>query len=260
MNVRSVTRFSRHARVAVLTESSFAATSTSVTSTSLIQQRCLHRDRNRNRGVSVLRKTGLRPRQTLSVKKEDLPVPVLDPAKRSKVQVDEDHGLWQFFGEERNLLSTPEQDRSHGRAWTVQELRQKSWEDLHRLWWVCVKERNRLATEAYERKRINAGYGEFEAEERDKEIKLTMRAIKHTLTERWYAWENARVEAVVDPEVDLSGKGPAFTPVVEDAFENDAEGDDEAVVAEAEQEVKAAAKNKARRQRQGGVGSGAQTE
>lgn len=188
-------------------------------------------------------------------------MPVLDPGKRSKVQVDDDHGLWQFFGEDRKLLTPPEEDSLHGRAWTVQELRQKSWEDLHRLWWVCVKERNRLATEAYERKRIEAGYGEYEAEARDKEIKLTMRAIKHTLTERWYAWENARQEAVNDPEVDLSGRGPAFTPVVEDVFENEVEeGSDEAAAADVKQEVKTAAKNKARRQRQGGVGSGAQTE
>ncbi|KAK7728199.1 54S ribosomal protein L4 mitochondrial [Botryosphaeria dothidea] len=278
MNVRSVTRISLHARVTVQAESSFAAASTSVTPFSLLQHRCLHRDRNRNRGVSVLRKTGLRPRQTLSVKKEDLPVPVLDPGRRSKVQVDDDHGLWQFFGEDRKLLTPPEEDSLHGRAWTVQELRQKSWEDLHRLWWVCMKERNRLATEAYERKRIEAGYGEYEAEARDKEIKLTMRAIKHTLTERWYAWENARQEAVNDPEVDLSGRGPAFTPVVKvridnvfdesradgqhkDVFENEVkEGSDEAAAAEVKQEVKTAAKNKARRQRQGGVGSGAQTE
>lgn len=64
---------------------------------------------------------------------------------------------------------------------------------------------------------LNAGHpGEMGfADDSPAQIKLTMRAIKHTLTERWYAWENARVEAVVDPEVDLSGKGPAFTPVVE---------------------------------------------
>lgn len=32
------------------------------------------------------------------------------------------------------------------------------------------------------------------------------------LTERFYAWEDARKLAVNDPEVDLSGEGPAFTP------------------------------------------------
>jgi len=30
-----------------------------------------------------------------------------------------------------------------------------------------------------------------------------MKAIRHVLTERWYAWENARVAAMEDEEVDL---------------------------------------------------------
>ena len=54
-----------------------------------------------------------------------------------------------------------------GRAWTVEELRYKSWNDLHSLWWVCVKERNRIKTQTYELLRLAAGYGEFEAGARD---------------------------------------------------------------------------------------------
>jgi len=34
----------------------------------------------------------------------------------------------------------------------------------------------------------------------------------HTLTERWYAWEEARKVAKTDEEVDLTGIGPAYTP------------------------------------------------
>lgn len=58
-----------------------------------------------------------------------------------------------------------------GRAWTVPELRKRTWEDLHSLWWVCVKERNRLATEKIERARHEAGYGDEENKTRDETVR-----------------------------------------------------------------------------------------
>ncbi|KAI9720196.1 MAG: hypothetical protein M1812_003014 [Candelaria pacifica] len=156
------------------------------------------RDYNRNRGVSALRRTG--PRHPLSVSNEPLPRPVLDPKKRSKVQVDENHGLWQFF-KGKKALSTPEDIAEHGRPWVVEELRNKSWEDLHSLWWICAKERNWLATQIYERQRLKAGYGEAEEVERAKAVRTTQRTIKHVLTERQYAWENARELASQNPDI-----------------------------------------------------------
>lgn len=123
------------------------------------------RDHNRLRGVSSLRHTG--PRQPLSVSKVKLPEPVLDPSKRSKVQVDENHGLWEFFRHKDKPFSTPVEEGDHGRPWTAEELRAKSWEDLHALWWVCCKERNRIATERYEMKRVEAGYGATDSKIRD---------------------------------------------------------------------------------------------
>lgn len=39
-----------------------------------------------------------------------------------------------------------------------------------------------------------------------------MRRIKHVLTERFYVWEDAVKLAEEDPEIDLSGNGPAFQP------------------------------------------------
>ncbi|KAI9774671.1 MAG: 54S ribosomal protein L4 mitochondrial [Geoglossum simile] len=169
------------------------------------------RDRNSSRGVSAIRRTG--PREPLSVSYLPLPRPVLDPSKRSKVQVDENHGLWQFFNKERTAISKPEDDYAHGRPWSVEELRNKSWEDLHSLWWACVKERNRIATQSFERGRLKAGYGDYEAQRRDTTIRRTQRSIKHVLTERWYSWEDARKIARTDSEVDLSGDGPAYTPL-----------------------------------------------
>jgi len=39
-----------------------------------------------------------------------------------------------------------------------------------------------------------------------------MRSIKHALTERWYAWEDARKLAESDPEIDLDNVQSPFTP------------------------------------------------
>jgi len=39
---------------------------------------------------------------------------VLDPEKRSKPAVDEDHGLWGFLNKERRILATPEYDGAFG--------------------------------------------------------------------------------------------------------------------------------------------------
>ena len=69
-------------------------------------------------------------------------------------------------------MYTPIQLAAHGRAWTVQELRAKDWEDLHRLWWVCVKEKNRIATADVERGRMGEMYGKREMEGRVGEVSL----------------------------------------------------------------------------------------
>lgn len=127
------------------------------------------RDMNRNRGVSSVRRTG--PRQPLSVSKTELPKPVLDASKRATVEVDPEHPLFEFFHSKDKPMNTPEEDWQHGRAWTAEELRGKSWEDLHSLWWVCCKERNRIATESAERKRLDAGFGSHEADVRDRTVR-----------------------------------------------------------------------------------------
>ncbi|KAM0801651.1 mitochondrial 39-S ribosomal protein L47 (MRP-L47)-domain-containing protein [Usnea florida] len=181
------------------------------------------RDGNVHRGESALRRTGLRYGNSMS--KQPLPRPVLDPEKRTKIQVDPNHGLWGFFNSERKALSTLEQEKAKGRPWTVEELRHKSWEDLHSLWYICCKERNRIATESQERIRIRKTAGIREAKERDMTIRQTQAKIKHTLTERWYAWDEAWKLAENDPEVNLNSDltTPAYRPRSFEDEEDDAQ-------------------------------------
>lgn len=52
------------------------------------------------------------------------------------------------------------------------------------------------------------------AGKRDRTIRQTQAKIKHTLTERWYAWQEAWKVAENDPEVNLKGdlEAPAYQP------------------------------------------------
>ncbi len=99
-----------------------------------------------------------------------MPMPVLDYKPAADVKVDPNHGLWQFFYGKDKLLLTPEEDAEHGRAWTVEELRHKDWEDLHRLWWVCCKEQNRIATHRREKQNMRLKNGIEETADRMAEV------------------------------------------------------------------------------------------
>ncbi|KAJ5363694.1 54S ribosomal protein L4 [Penicillium cataractarum] len=146
------------------------------------------RDMNRTRGVSAIHRTGTR--FNLSASKYPLPKPV-SPDQMKARPATPNHGLWGFFPPSHEALSTTEYDAAFGRPWSVQELRNKSWDDLHKLWWVCVKERNRIATSNMERSRLKAGFGDHESNQRDDAIVVTQKTIKHVLRERYYAWEEA---------------------------------------------------------------------
>ncbi|KAJ4319719.1 54S ribosomal protein L4 mitochondrial [Neodidymelliopsis sp. IMI 364377] len=189
----------------------------------------LKKDNNSNRGVSAVRQTGLRARQTLSVRQKDfanqqLPTPVKIEEKPTGTQ---DHGLWEFFKDQK-LLQAPIEHTQHGREWTMGELRSKDWDSLHQLWWVCVKERNRLATEKLERERLDAVYGDHESKERDEVVQKTMKAIIDTMAERTQAYQEAVALASNDPSIDLSKTdGPQYTqlpydPLEPEAFEEEA--------------------------------------
>lgn len=71
-----------------------------------------------------------------------------------------------------------------------------------------------MATQRLEHTRLKAGDGAHEARGRLIQIKNTRRGIKHVLTERYYAWKDALEVAQTDKEIDLSGKGPVYVPVL----------------------------------------------
>jgi large subunit ribosomal protein L47 len=155
------------------------------------QKRPVRREKNKSRGVSAIRRTG--PRVPLSIAKYELPRPVLDPPARKEFTTNPNHGLWGFFNADKTAMSSPEEELAHGRAWTYAELSYKSFEDLHALYWVCTKERNRIATAKKERDRVFAGYGDFESESRDREVS----SANSTKSLHHWIWDSCREESVV---------------------------------------------------------------
>ncbi|KAJ1974783.1 54S ribosomal protein L4 mitochondrial [Dimargaris xerosporica] len=66
---------------------------------------------------------------------------------RFRQQALKQRGLEEFF---ENGVALPTNCEPTGRAWTAAELRNKSFEDLQKLWIVLLKERNLLATQREE--------------------------------------------------------------------------------------------------------------
>ena len=70
-----------------------------------------------------------------------------------------------------------------GRGWTVPDLRRKSFDDLHKLWYVLYKERNVLLTSRLTAKRFNRPIAAKD-ENRYISVKRSMAGIKCVLGER----------------------------------------------------------------------------
>eukprot|EP00240_Pyramimonas_obovata_P011926 CAMPEP_0118934978 /NCGR_PEP_ID=MMETSP1169-20130426/14627_1 /TAXON_ID=36882 /ORGANISM="Pyramimonas obovata, Strain CCMP722" /LENGTH=142 /DNA_ID=CAMNT_0006877945 /DNA_START=217 /DNA_END=645 /DNA_ORIENTATION=+ len=68
-----------------------------------------------------------------------------------------------------------------GREWKADHLRLKSFEDLHKLWYILLKEQNALFTERYHAKQNRQ---QMEAPHRLRMVRKSMARIKHVLTER----------------------------------------------------------------------------
>ncbi|KAH6659759.1 mitochondrial 39-S ribosomal protein L47 (MRP-L47)-domain-containing protein [Truncatella angustata] len=207
--IQRTSQRSPSACLALATGSSPSSASAPFSTTAYLEMRKPRRDNNRLRGLSAIKRSGTKARMTV----DGIELP--EPAKYNPVddfKTDPEHGLYDFFYDKEKALLTPEDEAQHGRSWNVEELRHKSWDDLHTLWWACTKERNRIATASRERTRLKLKTGGDESQARMQTVSRTMKSIKQALTERFYAWEDARQLAEEDPEVDLANAANPYTP------------------------------------------------
>ncbi|CRL06057.1 CLUMA_CG018887, isoform A [Clunio marinus] len=86
--------------------------------------------------------------------------------------------LMGFFDNKKNW---GENEVKHGRNWTLPELRIKSNQDLHKLWFVLLKERNMLLTMEHECKR---DHRLFPSPERLDKVKISMENLETVVKER----------------------------------------------------------------------------
>ncbi|XP_062116336.1 uncharacterized protein LOC133830378 [Humulus lupulus] len=87
--------------------------------------------------------------------------------------------LAEFFEVDRS--TEDEKPVVYGRSWKASELRLKSWDDLQKLWYVLLKEKNMLMTQ---RQMLNAQNLRFPNPERVPKVRKSMCRIKQVLTER----------------------------------------------------------------------------
>ncbi|CAN1179798.1 39S ribosomal protein L47, mitochondrial [Linum perenne] len=87
--------------------------------------------------------------------------------------------LDEFFETDRNQ----DEDKPivYGRSWKASELRLKSWDDLQKLWYVLLKEKNMLMTQ---RQMLHSQNLRFPNPERLPKVRKSMCRIKQVLTER----------------------------------------------------------------------------
>ncbi|KAL4258227.1 Large ribosomal subunit protein uL29m [Pleurotus pulmonarius] len=123
--------------------------------------------------------------------------------KKYQVDVKPEHGLYGFFrkvqddlGEDvtYRTVEPPEGEAlfPSGRAWKASELRLKSFQDLHTLWYIVLRERNLLATQKEEARRMGIqNPSAWGSTKKATLCRKTMARIKYVLNERRLAYEGA---------------------------------------------------------------------
>lgn len=116
------------------------------------------------------------------------------------VQVPEDHPLWQFFADKQYMRKSSD-ITGFGNSWTIPQLRRKSFDDLHTLWYVCLKEWNRLGREQFLVKQWMSLPGEDTFTDDNsvysdavKKVRESMWRIRHVLAERYHGFRKAELE------------------------------------------------------------------
>ncbi|KAF9438856.1 54S ribosomal protein L4 mitochondrial [Entomortierella beljakovae] len=107
-------------------------------------------------------------------------------------------GVEEFF---ENGKTLPTEKSWTGRAWRATELRLKSFDDLHKLWYVLLKERNLLAAQKEEARRFHIAKQYFSNKGRQVKCQKSMARIKFVLNERRLAWVEAKkLQRLAAPE------------------------------------------------------------
>nr|CAG4648234.1 EOG090X0DBE [Moina brachiata]SVE93255.1 EOG090X0DBE [Moina brachiata] len=112
--------------------------------------------------------------------------------------------LSQFLEEPKNLNAT---EIKSGRSWTLSELRIKSNVDLHKLWYVLLKERNMLLTMEYN---CAKACQLFASPERLDKVNESMERIVNTIQERNSAYW--KLEIGEDAPIDLKTNKNELSP------------------------------------------------
>ncbi|KAH7921916.1 MRP-L47-domain-containing protein [Leucogyrophana mollusca] len=128
------------------------------------------------------------------------------------IEVDPAHGLWAFFrktekGGEVSYETVESRDSiadDSGRSWKAVELRRKSFKDLHTLWYVLLRERNLLATQKEEGRRIGVrNPAALAATTKAHQCRKSMARIKYVVNERRLLYEKhlatAREKEIATP-------------------------------------------------------------